>query len=72
MRIAQIKSSAVNQRAIAFFRRDFESPQRRFRESIFDGAAFVGMIAVSAKRFVRSDQQDPRPGAFKPNDVALA
>src|SRR5436309_4249167 len=57
MNVAQIKSSRINQRAIAFFRRNFKSPNDGFRESVLNRAALVSIVTVRAKRFVRSNQR---------------
>src|SRR5712691_9514711 len=72
MNVAQIESSGVNQRAIAFFGGDFKSPQRRFGECVPDGATLVGIIAVRAKRLVRSDQQNLRADALETHDMTLS
>src|SRR5215468_4784796 len=48
MDVAQIKVGCVDQRAIAFFGPDFETPQRGFSESILNRAAFVSVFAVCA------------------------
>src|SRR6266850_454696 len=72
MRVAQVKGGGVDQRPAAFFGRNFKSPQRRFGKSVFDRAAFVGVVAVRTKAVVRCYQQNAGPGAFEAHDVTLA
>ena len=72
MCVAQIKTRGVDQRTIAVFGSDFKTPQRRFRKSVFHGAALVGIVAIGAKGVIRSRQQHAWPGSFKTHDVAIA
>src|SRR5712692_13704 len=72
MSITQIKSCRIDERMPTLFRPHFKSPKRRFCESVFDRAPLISVVAVGAKRIVRCDQQNARPGALKANNVALA
>src|SRR5205823_9537075 len=69
--IAQIKSGRVNQSTIAFFGRNFKSPQNGFSERIFYRAPLVSIVAFSPKAFVRGNQQNAWASAFESHNMIL-
>ncbi len=72
MHVAREEVGGVDCDGIGFALLDFEAPQHRSRERVFNGVALIRIVAQRAKVRVRFDEQQLRADALEVDEMRLA